>query len=440
MGAVAAGRVIGHRGDGLNSKLLGRASRGQGTSPVRSTGAPRCSQTTRPERLEVVPARTHLRRRTRRGFDVPRLDDSRRYPSSGLRVMTSSQASQAAAIIVAQANSKLARDMPDPMRYEIDLDRYRGLLESLESPDVKVTDLSDAGKFLGGLLLTPTVRELFCEAYSALGGSEGLRLRIRCKDDIMKQLPWEFARIDMGDGAEPTPLAVNPRLSLVRYEELQVPPPQPGLRTELVVSSLDAGRAGGTSYVDLPPDPPDIPRRYNALPVDVLLVDPPTRESLEVALHGQRVDIFHFSGHGERPKSAGSPSGLVLDYADRRGADILTGTDLAPILDRAGVSLAVLSACHSGGGLAQELVHTGIPIVVAMQHQIEATHAVEFNKSFYASLFSGATVDEAVSCGRIRLHELGAHYGRPVLYHRSDVGAFLRPITGRKLYPVNTPT
>lgn len=341
--------------------------------------------------------------------------------------------------LVAQANSKLARDMPDPMKYEIDLDRYRGLLESLESPDVKVADLSDAGKFLGGLLLTPTVRELFCEAYSALGGSEGLRLRIRCKDDIMKRLPWEFARIDMGDGAEPTPLAVNPRLSLVRYEELQVPPPQPELRTELVVSSLDAGRAGGTSYADLPPDSPDIPRRYNALPVDVLLVDSPTRESLEVALHGQRADIFHFSGHGERPKSAGSPSGLVLDYADHRGADILTGRDLAPILDRAGVSLAVLSACHSGGGLAQELVRIGIPIVVAMQHQIEATHAVEFNKSFYAALFSGATVDEAVSCGRIRLHELGAHYGRPVLYHRSDVGAFLGPITGRKLYPVNTP-
>lgn len=341
-----------------------------------------------------------------------------------------------AGFVVAQANSKRARDMLGPRRHSIDLDHCQDLLESLDSPDVRVADLADAGEFLGQHLLSPPVWELFCDAYSNLGNSEGLRLRIRCKDDVMKQLPWEFARIDIGDGAEPTPLAVNPRLSLVRYEERQVPPPQPALRTELVVSSLEAGRAGGPSYVDLPPDSPDVPRRYDALPVDVLLVDPPTRESLEVTLRGQRVDIFHFSGHGERSKCAGSPSGLVLDYSDRRGADILTGEDLAPILDRAGVSLAVLSACHSGeptplaygSGVAQALVHVGIPIVVAMQHQIEATHAVEFNKRFYASLFSGATVDEAVSRGRIRLHELGAHYGRPVLYHRSDVGAFLRPI------------
>ncbi|MGH3933631.1 MAG: CHAT domain-containing protein [Pseudonocardiaceae bacterium] len=341
-----------------------------------------------------------------------------------------------AGLLVAQANSKLARDMPDPVEYRFDFDRYRGLLESLESPDVKVTDLADAGGFLGELLLIPAVWELFHEAYSSLASSEGLRLRVRCKDHVMKQLPWEFARIDMGDGAEPAPLAVNPRLSLVRYEELQFPPPVPELRTELVVSALDAGRAGGRSYVDLPPDSLDVPRRYDDLPVDFLPVAQATRESLEMALRGQRVDIFHFTGHGERSKGAGLPPGLVLDYSDRRGADILTGADLAPILDRAGVSLAVVSACHAGeatpvaygGGVALALVHAGIPIVVAMQHQIEATHATEFNKSFYASLFSGATVDEAVSFGRIRLHELGAHYGRPVLYHRSDSGAFLQPI------------
>lgn len=336
-------------------------------------------------------------------------------------------------LIMAQASSKLSRDMSGPVKHRFNLDHYRSLLENLESPDIRVTDLADAGKFLGELLLVLEIRELFHESYSTLGSSEGLRLRVHCKDDVTKRLPWEFARIDMGDGCEFTPLAINPKLSLARYEEVRFPPPRPELRSELVVSSLDAGRAGGKSYVDLPIDSLDAPRRYDALPVQVLSVDPPTKESLNAALRGQRVDIFHFWGHGERSKGAGSLPGLILDYPDGRGADVLTGADLAPILDQAGVSLAVLSACHTGehvpiqhkSGVAQALVHAGIPIVVAMQHQIDVTHAVEFNKRFYSSLFSGATVDEAVSRGRIRLHEIGAHYGRPVLYHRSDSGAFL---------------
>lgn len=336
-------------------------------------------------------------------------------------------------LIVAHANSKLSRDMADPVRRQVNLEDLRNLFDKLAGPDIRVADLSDAGNFMGELLLVSEIQELFHEAYSALPDSEGVRLRVRCKDDVMKQVPWEFARINMGDGSVFTPLAVNPRLSIVRYEELRFPPPAPELRTILMVSALDAGRAGGKSYPELPTNSLDAPRFYGALPVQVISVDPPTKESLKAALRDQQVDIFHFWGHGERSKGTAGRSGLVIDYPDGRGADILTGEKLVPILDRAGVTLAVLGACHSGEyvpgangyGVAEALVHAGIPIVVAMQHRIEASHMAEFNQRFYASLFNGATVDEAVSRGRIRLHEIGAHYGRPILYHRSDSGAFL---------------
>lgn len=341
-------------------------------------------------------------------------------------------------LLIAEPRCDLTGDLPDRVVWKFDLEPYRDLLGSLESPDVRVRDISDVGRLMGDLLLVPGVRELFHEAYSRLGDLEGLRLRLRCRDETTRRLPWEFARVDMGDGSQPRPLAVNPKLSLVRYETLHDRRLEPRVRAELVVASLDAGRAGGRSYADLSPDSPDPPRLFDSRPVQMITIDPPTRGSLERALRDQQVDIFHFSGHGE-PSGPGSSAGLVLDYEQDTGTDILTGQALARILARAGVSMAVLSACHSGesalvtdgGGVARALVEIGIPIVVGMQHQVEAAHAAEFNKSFYQTLFTGATVDEAVCRGRIRLYELGADYGRPVLYHRSGSGRFLRPIATR---------
>jgi len=316
--------------------------------------------------------------------------------------------------------------------YSFDLRLCQEVAARVESSEATDPDVQRAGDQLGSLLLStatdggPSVRELFHTAYSSRD-TDGLRIRLRCESELIRMLPWEFARITTASDEIAAPLVLDPSLSLVRHEEMARRLVVPRLGHELVIAFVNAGSAGGSNYAPLKPELPDIPRRFGSRWVDVVHVDP-NRQSLEHELRaGSRVDVFHFSGHGE-------PTGLVLNYADQDGTDKLTGAQLAAFLERTGVQLAVLSACHSssalsadGGGVAHALVESGVPIVVAMQHKVGAVHAMAFVETFYEVLFSGATVDEAVTRARLRLVKFGFDYGRPVLYHRSSRGAFLTP-------------
>lgn len=315
------------------------------------------------------------------------------------------------------------------VQYPLDLRGHENLLARIESRQVNDDESAVVGELLAGLLLRPGNRdlpgafELFVQAYEGLGRSEGLRVRLRCKGAAVQSLPWEFARIATGGGTALAPLVLDPRVSLVRYKEMLDPPAVPEFRAELIVASLDAGESGGRTYENLKPESPKVPRRFGSLQVDVLSVAP-TRQSLVAQLRGRQVDVFHFSGHGE-------PEGLVLDYPGGRGTDIVGGRDLATLLDRAAVQLVVLSACHStggehsagGGSVADALVSIGIPIVVAMQHKVDAANAALFVEAFYRAIFAGLSVDEAVGAGRMKMQ--GVDYGRPVLHLRSTSGAFL---------------
>ncbi|MGH3785207.1 MAG: CHAT domain-containing protein [Pseudonocardiaceae bacterium] len=324
---------------------------------------------------------------------------------------------------------RLVGDLGNPERRTADLTPFGPLLEKLNKPHIGRSDLVDSlGEKLGQLLFPGRVRDLFGAAYRMLGASEALRVRIECLGESISGLPWEYTSVELADVA-PGQLALNPRVSIVRHEVLDRARPSPRQRSELVVVSLDAGVVEG--YPPLPPELPRTPDSLGRRQVRHIVVPAATRESLEATLYRQKVDIFHFSGHGEASRP-GSFAGLVLRYEDDDGADILTGQELAPMLRKAGVSLAVLSGCRTGsraprtdgGGVAQALVESGVPIVVAMQHPVGDTQAKAFNQVFYDSLFSGETVDQAVSRGRQGMTD----YGSPVLYHRSDSGAFLTPI------------
>ena len=159
-----------------------------------------------------------------------------------------------------------------------------------------------------------------------------------------------------------------------------------------------------------------------------LTEDPATLEEIARLAHSG-TDIFHFTGHGLSPVPGRSAGGLLLasDRHSRRPV-VVTGEQLAPLLVSAGVRLAVLNACYSGsrtseaslGGVATALVRAGIPAVIAMQYPVENSHAKAFDDGLYQALFTGLTIDEAITEGRRKMHELGliSDWGVPVLYSR----------------------
>src|SRR5437763_8779823 len=122
----------------------------------------------------------------------------------------------------------------------------------------------------------------------------------------------------------------------------------------------------------------------------------------------QQTDVFHFSGHGEFPKSLAGGDAALIFADDQNQAFPVSSERLAGMLRGKGVRLAVLGACETGrregrnvwSGVASSLLRAGIPAVVAMQFTIDDKLAAAFSAAFYRSLTAGLTVDEAVAAGR----------------------------------------
>ncbi len=90
---------------------------------------------------------------------------------------------------------------------------------------------------------------------------------------------------------------------------------------------------------------------------------------------------------------------------------------VAAVLADGRVPVAVLNACQSGAvgkdleaSVATALLNAGCAAVVAMAYSVYAVAAAEFMAAFYETLFTGASVGQAVTAGRRRL---SARDGRP---------------------------
>src|ERR1043166_1572163 len=82
----------------------------------------------------------------------------------------------------------------------------------------------------------------------------------------------------------------------------------------------------------------------------------------------------------------------------------------AAVLAEGRVPVAVLNACQSGAigkeleaSVATALLNAGCAAVVAMAYSVYAVAAAEFMAAFYETLFTGASVGQAVIAGRRRL-------------------------------------
>ena len=123
---------------------------------------------------------------------------------------------------------------------------------------------------------------------------------------------------------------------------------------------------------------------------DVRLFPAATAESLLSAINDYQPDIIHFSGHG-------NSFGLEFDnttISDVGGthvnfkivANLLKTAPMRP-------KLVFLNACKSVGGL--EIIAKVADVVIAMKDSVNDSTAFHYSRRFYASLFSGLSIENS---------------------------------------------
>lgn len=327
---------------------------------------------------------------------------------------------------------------------------------------ITLRNLASLGKQLADCLLPDgPIRDLLRGAYRQLWEDQGIRLRLIIADHALKQLPWEYAYLDLlGDGPDSMRgfLALDKSISIVRHEPLPFPHPAPvsmpaGL-TQLPLL-VAAAQPEGVQPLDLDQEIQNIEAAVSGFDLAGLRILPKvlkdaTREVLNQALLASgSAYIFHFAGHGTIGKQrddfnrgVSKESGYILLVADpvSKQRDLVSAEELARHLRGAGVRLAVLGACHSGArnatypwdGVASALAANGIPAIIAMQYEVIDTQAIAFSRAFYAALGLGLSLDEATWSGRAAMletvsteldKEVNVEWGVPVLYSRLPDGA-----------------
>lgn len=157
-------------------------------------------------------------------------------------------------------------------------------------------------------------------------------------------------------------------------------------------------------------------------------------EDLNDHLIKYNYDILHFNGHGLIAQS-GPNAGvgcLVFRNNTTGKTQEVPASKFAMVVNDRNFRLVVLSACNSSSGdfsksyavVAQALVESGVPAVVANQFAVTNSVAATFARGLYQGLLATGDIDEAVSEGRqvLALADYTTlEWGIPTLYRH--VGA-----------------
>ncbi len=346
-----------------------------------------------------------------------------------------------------------------PERVPFAMQDLQYALEDLDRKKIDRDDLLKLGELLAARLFPGHIRDALTRAIQ--DSKDGIRLRLIIRQPKLAQLPWEYAYLPIHKGDRDLIhfLVLNPDVSLVRHEPLEERYP------ELADAASDRLRmviamASPAPYRKLKLEKErqvieDALRDFEVEGVSLdwePVVEDATEDDLIKALVNG-ADAFHFAGHGDfRDVDIDEKTGevvgegvIALEGPVAGGAPrLLPSPDLALRLHQAGVRLAVLGACRSGGrdaasawtGIAPALIEQGVAAVVAMQYEVLDNQASAFMKRFYSALAVGLSVDEAVSAGRIEMKasaDTGEYeWGVPVLYLRSTDGVLFPRLAQRE--------
>lgn len=344
--------------------------------------------------------------------------------------------SVASAIAVARCGYDLAIESLSCEQLK-DLTEFRSCLAAAAEGAAKRPTAQQLIQF-GQMLFNFTVQASVKSIYDRLPDSH-IRLQILSNRADLQALPWEYIQ---QPGITPGP---NSQRSVVRIvPTIGVEPPEPiklGKTVQLLFVYSDPI---DQDAVDWPDIKATIEREFSArLPnnfkIDV--VPGATCDALFSALDGKDYDILHFAGHGDIA-SDGTGRLLLKDLRTKR-SDPLSAAKLGMVLRSKKLRLVVLSACSTSAGdftkefavVAETLVASGVPAVVANQFPITNSIAATFAGAFYNELLRSGDVDQAATNGRIRLAFEGDlpggaarfEWGIPTVYRHIGAARVLMP-------------
>lgn len=336
---------------------------------------------------------------------------------------------------------------------------------------------------LWGWLFGGAIQSSFDQSQGiALGQSKSLRLRLDIRDPDLIAIPWEimqsqagrqaislsqqvlFSRTTSDVDALP-PLRTDQSLNILLVLGQDAAPAIPSISGGLDAAPSGALRdrqaalkklkleqeAFALSQILQNPgglgDPADRNTYQYAAPCQVDVLLQPTPADLIEKLETDRYNVLFYAGHGE-PAPDG---GLLFLQPDMT----INGTELAQVLTRCRVKLAVFNSCWGAqpdeqnyraiprSSLAEVLLHHGVPAVLAMREPITDQEALSFIQAFAQALADRMPIDQAVAVARQHLLTLFKFnqqaWTLPVLYmHPEFEGELLKPLDeGATQFPPN---
>jgi hypothetical protein len=173
------------------------------------------------------------------------------------------------------------------------------------------------------------------------------------------------------------------------------------------------------------------------VPAEVKTLIQPTTAKLSEVLDTGNYNVFFYAGHG-----IPAPDGGLIFL---QSAQAINGTELAQILVRNQITLAVFNACWGAqsaqqgekvlerSSLAEVLIHHGVPAVLGMRDSIADQEAFSFIQAFTKALTQRSSIDLAVTLARQHLLTLYRFnqpaWTLPILYmHPEFNGELIQPI------------
>jgi hypothetical protein len=288
----------------------------------------------------------------------------------------------------------------------------------------------------------------------AMGQMRPLRLRLEIRDPDLIPLPWEIMQPQAGKQAASLSQQILFSRTTSDVDPLPVLRSEQFLRILLVlgVDTAETPDSTNRAQLDLEQEAASLAKvletaattdlRNNRMTTPALcqvktLVQPSPAELID-CLESGNYNVLFYAGHGTPAPDGGM---LLLNPESS-----ISGTELAQVLVRCQVRLAVFNACWGAqpdqqgqqtiprSSLAEVLIHHGVPAVLGMRDSVADQEALTFIQVFARALAERSPIDEAVAIARQQLLTLYKFnqpaWTLPVLYmHPEFNGELIRPFT-----------
>lgn len=285
---------------------------------------------------------------------------------------------------------------------------------ALENPTH--ASLCEAGARVGDALAPGPVLRWLAERLPAESRRPVL-LRLCLAPGPAEEVPWETARVFLRNG-QPRFLARTPGAAMLRQSTVAGPSNAAGEGSRRVLLAwADPGGPGLPPLREVHGEAGGLAGR---IPADLEVHESPfaAGPGLDRLLNERSYSVFHFLGHAEQ-----RPTGpaLLLHGTESGEADPLYAEELAEMLARAEVRLAVLAACDTARGrrsLAARLVESGLAASIGMQRRLLDVSSPRLTGSLYEGLSEGLPLAAALTLARASLPEEDPDWAAPVLWVR----------------------